>query len=759
MLQKKDFVKLSVATSAAVLTLALGLTILPRAFADQTDTEPGGSEILLPEQSISYEISQVVKTFGDGVFINPLAGEAEGAIAYESSDTNVATIDAETGEVTIVASGTTIITATAEATEEYAETTVFYELVVNKKEVSIVDVTVDDKTYDGNAGAVVSAIALSEDALVPGVDFTAEALFESTDAGDDITALVYVELKGAADNNYFISNNEYATSANIIPFLLDGDDISIFLDEYIYSGDDNMPTVTVMAKLDGEHDTVLIEGEDFEVTYPENTKDVGVYNVIVNGLGNYDGTNLAKEYRVEPYEISNANISLEYSTVRYDGEAKTPEVSVMIGDFEVDASEYDVLYADNTEIGIATVTVTAKDGQNITGEAEASFNITEKDELIISGIEDGQEIVYTGAPVELVGELRVAENYDGITVSDLTTTWYNGDGEVMDEQPITAGRYTVEYAYNGENYEGSLTVIFEIIKAESPEPVEMTEGLTGIAGVGQTLADLGGTRTLGFEWAMPGDLIGAGEHRYVAYYTYNGDVINYTTIELEVPVYGLSIIDITAEVDGVGGGVQYPDNALEGDEVEIVFEPAEGYELSEVLVNSVDLTDEVVDNTLTLTAGTTDIDIVVRFIEDYDVVEGDGETYPLGNTSVRFKIDADYYLFREGGKVYVDGVLLPASLYTSESGSTVITLSPDYVSTLSAGEHSFVAVFNNGAVARANFTLAAADINAPDTGFFTSANGGARAVGAIAIGAMTAACAAFVCKKKFAGNKIDFDKK
>ena len=53
-----------------------------------------------------------------------------GAVTYTSSDLMVATVDADTGEVTIVAIGETMITATKTADTNYNQATAFYTLIV-----------------------------------------------------------------------------------------------------------------------------------------------------------------------------------------------------------------------------------------------------------------------------------------------------------------------------------------------------------------------------------------------------------------------------------------------------------------------------------------------------------------------------------------------------------------------------------------------------------------------------------------------------
>ena len=69
--------------------------------------------------SISFAEASVSKYVGDAVFTNPITIVGDGTVTYSSSNTDVATVDAN-GNVTIVDGGTAIITATTANTDEYA---------------------------------------------------------------------------------------------------------------------------------------------------------------------------------------------------------------------------------------------------------------------------------------------------------------------------------------------------------------------------------------------------------------------------------------------------------------------------------------------------------------------------------------------------------------------------------------------------------------------------------------------------------------
>ncbi|MBR6033753.1 MAG: hypothetical protein IKP28_03320 [Clostridia bacterium] len=94
----------------------------------------------------------------------------------------------------------------------------------------------------------------------------------------------------------------------------------------------------------------------------------------------------------------------------------------------------------------------------------------------------------------------------------------------------------------------------------------------------------------------------------------------------------------------------------------------------------------------------------------YKFVEDGTKTTALDkNEPATFKIDADYSLFEEGGKVFVDKKQVSSDMYTSKAGSTIITLAKEFMSSLEEGEHLLEVVFNNNATATTTFEIAKVD--------------------------------------------------
>ena len=205
-----------------------------------------------------------------------------------------------------------------------------------------------------------------------------------------------------------------------------------------------------------------------------------------------------------------------------------------------------------------------------------------------------------------------------------------------------------------------------------------------------------------------------------------GTEVEVTGNKLELTMDGNKLVTVsykkipfTVTVKDVTGATVTPNGAVSvnyGDNKEFTITVNSGYKLVKVLVNGTDKTADMVDDKLTLSNITAnmELEVVVEKIV-YEVTEGANQKYTITkNNEAKFKINADFRLF-DDGKVYVDNELVDPKNYTAESGSTIITLKKAYVDTLAVGEHTLKVLFNDGGEAITNFTIVKV-INNPSTG-------------------------------------------
>ncbi|MBQ7506659.1 MAG: hypothetical protein IJT05_04955 [Lachnospiraceae bacterium] len=138
----------------------------------------------------------------------------------------------------------------------------------------------------------------------------------------------------------------------------------------------------------------LVEGEDYTVSWQNNTNIGNTAKVIVQGIGNFTGT-LSQSFSIFPAELSEFIVSVDpvgyiedgYPVdpdLRKDGSGiivKSPEGKVLTR-----GTDYVVELSDNLRPGEATVTITGRG--NYTGTGTAHFQVLPKNGGTSSGNED-----------------------------------------------------------------------------------------------------------------------------------------------------------------------------------------------------------------------------------------------------------------------------------------------------------------------------------------------------------------------------------
>lgn len=224
------------------------------------------------ERTLSFTQREVEKTYGDAKFSNELVDlqNIDGTIiTYASDNTAVATVDKNTGEVTIVGAGKATITAMAAETTNYKEGTASYTLTVDKAILRIGSASVSEKTYDGTTTADVSSVSLVDRnndpvSLTYGVNYTAAGEFLNPNAGDQ-KANVKVTLSEDLAKNYTLEKDTFETTAEIsaMPVRLG----SATAEKRVYKLNDTSVKIKELSFKDNADSIVtLTEGTDYTVT-------------------------------------------------------------------------------------------------------------------------------------------------------------------------------------------------------------------------------------------------------------------------------------------------------------------------------------------------------------------------------------------------------------------------------------------------------------------------------------------------------------
>lgn len=177
---------------------------------------------------------------------------------------------------------------------------------------------------------------------------------------------------------------------------------------------------------------------------------------------------------------------------------------------------------------------------------------------------------------------------------------------------------------------------------------------------------------------------------------YVNDLIN-AIRELKIKTFNINtIINEKASVNLSGSN-----NTEYGDSRELTVITDLGYRVKSIKVNDVDKISDLVNGKLTLSNIVSDLEIIVETEpEKYEFISGKDAVYE--GKALVFKLNGLYSLF---DKLYVNGIELPLDNYTVVEGSTVITLSNEYLSTLNAGTYKLKATYTNSASDETTFTI------------------------------------------------------
>lgn len=285
-----------------------------------------------------------------------------------------------------------------------------------------------DQTYTGSALKPEIVVKAGTKVLKKSVDYYV-SYRDNTNVG---TATAKITGRG----NY---KGSYTTTFKIVPCAISQVTIREIADK-TYSGKKIEPYIKLTYK-----NKSLKRGTDYTVSY-DNNIDVGTATATITGIGNFMGTTAVS------FKIVKGTSKIKVSAISnqtFTGVEITPEVSVQEGTKKLTKDvDYKVSYANNINVGIATVTVTGIGSYD--GTARKTFRIVSRPlkEVSVEKI-DAQE--YTGK--ELTPKLNLT--YNGKTLTD------NVDYVAVYSSNIEPGNGVVKVQGKG-NFSGQRTVVFKI---------------------------------------------------------------------------------------------------------------------------------------------------------------------------------------------------------------------------------------------------------------------------------------------------------
>lgn len=458
----------------------------PDAAATNYETAPKSGKVTytvtaLPMQDVSFaNAGPIAKVFGDSNFTNAASNATAGggAITYSGNNDAVATVNASTGEVTIVGAGTVTVTATAAATATHGKTTASYVLNVSAMTVAPnVTLAAGPFYYDGNPKEPAVTVDVSGVTLVPDKDYTVR--YEANiNVGTGAKAIVT-----AKDGS-----NYTWTPAVEKTFTIDKGTLDMSSAAW---------TTPASFPYNGNAHTVEVTGLPAGVTVSGYTGNEATY------AGNYTAA-ATLSYDTANYDLSAPLASYAWSiTAVEDPAAIAPAASVFKGkntelSGNVSGAMGDVSYSitaplagcsvdaatgaftAGTTPGSCTVTVTVAskdvdgDGTHEYSGKTGTITVTVQNKTDVSA-----KITFPDGTLEYTGAALKYENAEisGITpgANPMWTYVYTaGTGTLDGGLPKTVGTYTVQATYDDDDNNGVKTATLTVSPKKITAPAADT---------------------------------------------------------------------------------------------------------------------------------------------------------------------------------------------------------------------------------------------------------------------------------------------
>ncbi len=261
-------VNLTNATGAVTITLA---TSSKRAYVDEITLTSGSGTTPVTKEDVTmtFNPSTVTATLEETFTPPTLTTDPTSLpITYSSSDTDVATVDATTGAVTLLAVGTTTITATFAGNENYNEGTASYKLTVEEADTPPV---VETNRYE----LVTDASTLAADDKIIIVNADADQALSTTQNTNN----------RAATNDFTVNDDNTltpGTAVQIITLEKEGTNylFNVGDGEYLYAASKSSNWLRTTSTVnDNAKATISISSGDATITFQgSNTRNTMRYN-------------------------------------------------------------------------------------------------------------------------------------------------------------------------------------------------------------------------------------------------------------------------------------------------------------------------------------------------------------------------------------------------------------------------------------------------------------------------------------------------
>lgn len=534
-----------------------------------------------PKQEIMLPATSVTRTYGSDDVYNTAMNMTEGggALTYTSADPGVALVDAVSGRVTIKGAGTTTVTVTAATVPgKYAQTSVSYELMIEKAPLTI---RADDAAVV--YGQAAPAFGWSAEGWQYEEDenvLTGQAVYDCGYQAFDAVGTYPITVSGLTARNYDITFENGTLTVS--------------------KAEDYTITLGNLEQLAGHTSAVTAA-----VTPYDNTAVISV-EYLVNEVWTDAVPTEAGTYSVRAALTESSNLAAEPTDYTEGTLTVKRGVTVDTGD---GAENVDV--AVDVEDGTAHITIPEDDIAQIAGNANGTVSID------LGGASGVDELVLPG---NLVSELSKSENADGLTVSTEDASITMSDS-VLDTvaNAVTSGEDTISVVLKSVD-EADLTEeqkeALESIPNEA-KVVDVSIVVTHLDGSQNALHELGGDVTITVPYDQVPEIVN-GKYVVACHVSDNGVItylfatcdeenrtITFTTNHLSDYAVFVSEKPAVIVKDGSGSGLYEV-----GENVTITAGSKSGYTFSGWTVVSGDVTladANAAETTFTMPAGQVEV--------------------------------------------------------------------------------------------------------------------------------------------------------
>ncbi len=549
----------------------------------------------------------------------------------------------------------------------------------------------EDIVYDGSKKTP-EIVVMDGDKVVPKEEYTEPRYSHNINAGE-----ATVTVRDLEGGNYIVSGSR--------KFTIKGAPVTV--KAYNSSKDYGEDDPTLSASVSG-----ILMTDPIDIVYEvdsEEGEDAGTYTITPTGdkaQGNYEVIYETGTFTINRKKVSNPTITLSQDEYTYDGTAHEPKVTVKDGEVTIPEDQYTVSYEDNVNAGTAKVTVTGKEIGNY--EFSGTKNFTIKKAAVTVKADDKKK-EYGSADPELTAAVT------GLVANDkISYTLTREEGESAGTYVITAsgdavqGNYSVvyesavltiknktvsdpvitlsleEYTYDGEKHEPKITVKDgEVTIPEDQYKVSYENNVNA------------GTATVIVTGKETGN------------YEFSGTK-NFTIKKAAVTVkaddktkeYSAADPELTAAVTGL----------VANDKISYTLTREEGESAGTYVITP---NGDAVQGNYTVQYIPGILTIKEKPRTEYFCKEGDNYVHTKGSKKeMRVVFDS-----AKGGAevmkhltgVYVENDAIPQKFMKLSIGSVIIDVSPEYLDTLSIGEHSLTASFDDGNSVTIKFSVVEAD--------------------------------------------------